>query len=65
MLVSPNYQAVVLVYGDIKVKKRWKNKNALNGSTWLAQSVEHVMLDLRVVSLNPTLGVELTYKKIK
>ena len=28
--------------------------------TWLAQSVEHVTLDLRAVSLNPTLGVEIT-----
>lgn len=28
--------------------------------TWLAQSVEHVTLDLGVVSLSPTLGVEMT-----
>ena len=26
--------------------------------TWLAQSAEHVTLDLRVVNLSPTLGVE-------
>ena len=34
------------------------------GDAWLAQVVvEHVILDLRVVSLNCTLGVEITYKK--
>ena len=30
---------------------------------WLAQSVEHATLDLRVVSLGPTCGVEFTYNK--
>ena len=30
---------------------------------WLAQSVEHATLDLGVVSLSPTLGVELTFLK--
>lgn len=29
---------------------------------WLAQSVELATLDLRVVSLNATLGVEITYR---
>ena len=28
--------------------------------TWLAQLVEHMTLDLGVVSLSPMLGVELT-----
>ena len=28
--------------------------------TWLAQLVEYAILDLKVVSLSPTLGVELT-----
>ena len=28
--------------------------------TWLAQSLEHATLDLRVVSLSPMLGVEIT-----
>ena len=32
--------------------------------TWLAHSVEHVILDLRVVSSSPALGVELTLKKL-
>ena len=32
---------------------------------WLAKSVEYVTLDLRVVSLSPTLGAEITYKIIK
>ena len=31
--------------------------------TWLAITVEHMILDLRVVSLSPTLGVEITKKK--
>ena len=31
-----------------------------SGDTWLAQSAEHVTLDLRVVSLSPTLGVKMT-----
>ena len=33
------------------------------GGSWLARSVEHVTLDLRVVSSNPTLGVEITIKR--
>ena len=28
--------------------------------TWLAQSIEHVTLDLGVVSSSPTLGIEIT-----
>ena len=35
-------------------------KNSLNHGAWLAQSVEHVTLDLRVISLDPMLGVEIT-----
>jgi len=30
------------------------------GGAWLAQLVEHATLVLRVVSLGPTLGVEMT-----
>ena len=37
-------------------------KIELDWGTWLAQSVEHVTLDLRVVSSCPTLGVKITYK---
>lgn len=33
--------------------------------TWLAQSVEHVDLDLRVVSSAPCWGIELLKKKKK
>ena len=29
--------------------------------TWLVQLVEHVALDLRVISSSPTLGMEITY----
>ena len=32
-------------------------------ATWIAQSVEHVTLDLGVMSLSPMLGIELTLKK--
>ena len=35
------------------------------GGPWLAQSGEHAALDLWVMSLSPTLGVELTLKKKK
>jgi len=34
-------------------------KNKYQG-TWLAQSVQHVTLDLGVVNLSPTLGIEVT-----
>lgn len=34
-------------------------------STWLAQSLEHMILYLRVMSSGPALGVEPTFKKIK
>ena len=33
-------------------------------SNYLAGSVEHVTLDLGIVSMNPTLGVEITFFKI-
>ena len=32
---------------------------------WLAQSVEHVTIDLQVVSSSPMLDTEITLKKIK
>lgn len=35
-----------------------------NGGSWLVQSPEHVTLDLRVVSSNSTLGVEITEENI-
>jgi len=41
------------------------SKDAPPTGTWLAQSVKHVTLDLGVVSLSPTLGVEFTLKKKK
>ena len=37
-------------------------KNYLWGGAWLAQLVENETLDLKVVSLNPTLGIEFTEK---
>ena len=35
-------------------------RKGINWGIWLAQSVEHATLDLRVVSLSPTLGMEIT-----
>ena len=42
-------------------KSGWRTENSSKrpGAPWLAQSEEHVTLDLRVVSLSPTLDVEL------
>lgn len=37
-----------------------KLKHSSYWGTWLAQSLEHVTLSLRVVSSNPTLGIEIT-----
>ena len=39
--------------------KQHSNYSPSRGA-WLAQSEEHVTLDLRVVSSSPTLGVEIT-----
>ena len=36
------------------------SKKTIWRGAWLAQSVEHVTLDLRVVSASPTLGIEIT-----
>lgn len=30
---------------------------------WLAQAVEHAILDLEIMSLNPVVGIEITFKK--
>ena len=40
------------------------SENQKSWGVWLAQSVEHVTLDLGVVSSSPTLDVEITYKKV-
>ena len=36
-------------------------KDVDNQGTWLTQLVEHATLDLGVVSLNPMLGIEITF----
>ena len=33
--------------------------------TWLAQLADHITLDLKVVSLSPTLGMEPTFNKMQ
>ena len=38
--------------------RAWNTAREWGG--WLAQSVEHVTLDVGVISLSPTLGVEFT-----
>lgn len=35
-------------------------QNSINRDSWLAQSVEHATLDIRVVSLSPTLAVKMS-----
>ena len=39
---------------------KMKSKNTFIRGMWLAQLVEHVTLDLGVVSLSPMLGIEIT-----
>lgn len=42
-----------------------ENKEEAGWSAWLAESIDHVILDLKVMSLSPILGVEPTLKKKK
>ena len=49
-----------------RIPKIWKQTEYSSideWGAWLAQSVKHVTLDLRVVSSSPMLGIELTFKK--
>ena len=43
--------------GTVEEKSLSVGLKHLKKGTWLAKSVEHVILDLRVVSSNPMLGV--------
>ena len=43
----------------------FKKKKIEKRGAWLAQSTEHMTLNLRVMSSSPTLGVEPTKKKKK
>ena len=52
---------------SVIVNSAWGTSNScleirthVNRGTWLAQSVEHATLDLGVVTLSPTFGVEIT-----
>ena len=51
------------LYSDVTALTAISKIGPMRG-TWLAQWVEHVTLDLRVVSSSPMLGVELTEKRI-
>ena len=42
-----------------------KMKGCKVWGAWLAHSLEHATLDLRILTLGPTLGIELTLKKRK
>jgi len=44
---------------NLNISQLFKNKNT---GTWLAQSAEHVALDVRVMSSSPMLGIEHTFK---
>ena len=48
-------------------KKKQKDiiKDIKRRVAWLAQSVEHVTLDLGILSSSPTFDVEITFKKTK
>ena len=54
----------ISVMWDVTVDILFKNKFTVGG-TWLAQWVEDVNLDLRVLSSSPRLDIELTSKKKK
>ena len=47
--------------GDSKTREIMHQLKSTKEGIWLAQSEEHVTLDLKVVSSRPTLGVEITY----
>jgi len=53
-------------YSDFYIENMGESMENLEliwkGGTWLAQSVDHATLDLKVMSLSPTLGVEPTLK---
>lgn len=44
----------------MKQNKTKQNQNLTNRGTWLVQAVEHVTLELGVVSLSPELDMEPT-----
>ena len=48
-----------MVNKHIKDAQKKKKKKSARG-TWPGQSVERAILDLKVVSLSPMLGVEIT-----
>ena len=50
-------------HGQKLYKGKLYKGQKLYKATWMAQLVEHATLDLGVVSLIPTLGVEITLKK--
>ena len=62
--VSPSLSAPPSHFVSLKNKQTIKIKKkkdvVIERGTWLAQLVEHVTLDLGVVSLSPTLSVEIT-----
>ena len=54
-------QTIFVTFPQIKLFQKEKFIiNEVQVVTWLAQPVEHVTLDLWVVSSSPTLGAEIT-----
>ena len=70
LLQTPNFlrtpifiMGVILLYKGFLITAKFTLKNQNTSGTWLTQLVEHVTLVLRVVSLSPTLGAEITLKQ--
>ena len=53
---------ITLLGGAVGTIETWVENKGMHRGTRLDQSGEHATLDLWVVSLNPTLGVEITLK---
>lgn len=45
-----------MIFMDLEIKEDL-------GGAWLAQTLEHATLDLRIMGSSPTLGIELTLNK--
>ena len=67
LLRTPNsfylceFQLLIYTILEFETGKNWISFKILTRGAWLAQSEEHVTLDLGVISSSPTWGVEITY----
>lgn len=61
MKVKMNELELYFQYINLKnMGKKSHKKGEGEGCAWLAESREHATLDLRVLSLSPPIGVEIT-----